>query len=1392
MNSPADLFPAGLTTVPEEATLSPMSADELFSDLSAPVLCPDAAPGFGSVSGSGFPSVGREAATASSCVAALKAELGNHIEAFSAAHVANNEQAADDALRRIERTRLAIASLEKCSEMLASPGANTERAGRGGGLTLNRRDLPKFQLAASIIKPFPSEEVFESVGHFLRTFENVIESSSLDIEKVWMKFLPLCLPHTDDGWVETDLKKCNSWKSAKSCFNERHGSSLVSRRFTDQVFTMVMKNTESIGDYSKKFLRAVYNAGLNKDDPRIADRFLASLALSVQTLIKVTMARSPNGEAKREWTVEQITQIGRDILGDDNRLYAEATRLIPGAHGQPEKKYEDHPRKKPHHHTSKITKHEKTFFCSHHGKNPTHESSKCFTLINRKNKASSLNSRNPCRRCGENYHHGHVCKSKNNEPILMVSQSPAKDKSEQTLKAIQDRIDEDMEEISFECKYLLDRIERRIKANDAFNLTTPIIIENQKLIGMIDTGSSRTFINLKCLNNNLQITKINASIGSFNFLSKNSSTKRLGKTDPLNFKYINGITFKHAPEVLEFNMGFNFDILLGRDILAKMNIGLINVAYDIEGEYVHSDNAKDYAAIYENLNIDKEKKFEPDNSPAGTAQQRAEFMSSIKEALEENKNIPVESYCPLSESIIRLPTKEGATAYRRQYPIPHALRPTLDKQVKEWLETGTIVKSKTNTSFNSPMLLVPKRNKAGEIVSHRVCLDVRLLNQILPPTFNYPIPKIQTIFQNLSGKKFFTTLDLSNAYHRFKVAPEDVHKLTFTHLDGQQYSFIKGCFGLKMLTSQFQHVMATLFDKIDCVQNFVDDCIVASETFEQHVKDVKLVIEKLSSAKLILNSEKCVWFQHSVRLLGFVVNETGTKVDKRKLTNVDKWPIPRTAKQIQQFMGLINYFRDYIPMISKVAEPISRLSHAKNVSDQWTDEQTQSFKALKDILHKDLILHYADMSREMYVATDASLYGAACLLFQRDEQGRDKYISFVSTSLSPSQRRWSTTKRELYAVVLALEKFRPFLWGRQFTIFTDHRALIYLHTQKIANPMMIGWIETLLDFDFKVVHIPGLLNKLPDLLSRLYPPEDSDKLVEDDGLRKIRTDNLQPKSRVIVRKKKYSKDRVLNVLATQLVENVSETSDYMSPPEEKRNGLLKEAHSFGHFGSQAIVNDLHSQGLHWTNIYEEAKEIIRSCPECQKHNISKRGYHPLTNVVAFRPFDHVAIDLCGEFPVSEDGHTYMLVLVDVCSKYVILRPLPNKNSTTIAKALIKIFGDYGFPKVMQSDNGLEFRNSLMSSLSKELGIDRRYSTAYHPQGNGIAEASVKIAENTVRKMMRANSNDWCHYLPIVQLCINRHIPQKTLSAPFSLMYARRVNYLMSIVTKENTLFLKPQ
>jgi hypothetical protein len=178
-------------------------------------------------------------------------------------------------------------------------------------------------------------------------------------------------------------------------------------------------------------------------------------------------------------------------------------------------------------------------------------------------------------------------------------------------------------------------------------------------------------------------------------------------------------------------------------------------------------------------------------------------------------------------------------------------------------------------------------------------------------------------------------------------------------------------------------------------------------------------------------------------------------------------------------MGLINYFRDYVPLISRVAEPITRLSNAVNIRELWTDEQTNSFNALKDILQSNFVLHYPDLRKKFSVATDASLYGVAAVLYQGDELQSDKYISFVSSSLTPSQRRWSTTKRKLYAIILAL-KYRKFLWGRHFTIYSDHKALVYLHTQKIANPMMIGWMETLFDFDLMLSIFLGVLNRLLD------------------------------------------------------------------------------------------------------------------------------------------------------------------------------------------------------------------------------------------------------------------------------------------------------------------------
>ncbi|SAL96444.1 hypothetical protein, partial, partial [Absidia glauca] len=212
-----------------------------------------------------------------------------------------------------------------------------------------------------------------------------------------------------------------------------------------------------------------------------------------------------------------------------------------------------------------------------------------------------------------------------------------------------------------------------------------------------------------------------------------------------------------------------------------------------------------------------------------------------------------------------------------------------------------------NNEWNSPLTLAPKKNADGTKSKKRPCLDPRHINSLLPDD-KYPLPLIKDIFAQLKDARVFSTLDLKNAFHRFKIAKEDRHKTTFTHR-GIQFMF-KGCpFGLKPLSSKFQRVTALLLEDMPFATSFIDDIVVFSNTMDDHAIHVKQVINKLTSVNLILNPDKCHFAQRSVYLLGFCVSEKGLTLDTRKVTNVQDWPVPQTGNDIEKFLGIINYFR---------------------------------------------------------------------------------------------------------------------------------------------------------------------------------------------------------------------------------------------------------------------------------------------------------------------------------------------------------------------------------------------------------------------------------------------------------------------------------------------------
>ncbi|SAL96265.1 hypothetical protein [Absidia glauca] len=423
---------------------------------------------------------------------------------------------------------------------------------------------------------------------------------------------------------------------------------------------------------------------------------------------------------------------------------------------------------------------------------------------------------------------------------------------------------------------------------------------------------------------------------------------------------------------------------------------------------------------------------------------------------------------------------------------------------------------------------------------------------------------------------------------------------------------------------------------------------------EEHAQHVRQVIDKLTDVNLILNPDKCHFAQRAVYLLGFCVSEKGLSLDTRKVTNVQQWPLPSTGNDIERFLGVINYFREHIPKVSTLTAPLDRLRKAKHLGALWTPECDQAFSTLKAILTRTPIIKHPRTNEPFYVATDASNVGIGAVLFQLDNKVV-RHLGFFARTLSKSERNYSTTKRELLAVIFALNKFHKFLWGNHFTLFTDHRALVYIHTQRIANPMMIGWLDTLLQYNFTVAHIPGMSNVLPDALSRLFPP--SKELAGDDltqQRRKVYQPNKLSKltnayelTTVEQNQKRQDEKDLLepkvddqrNILRMYHRQASIYLESHIEQPEQRqsneiknldeRQTILERQHAFGHFGADAMTKAIQRDGMHWPNLKQDAVNMIKKCNLCMQFNVAKKGYHPLASITAKLPGDHWAIDLAG-------------------------------------------------------------------------------------------------------------------------------------------------------------------
>ncbi len=407
---------------------------------------------------------------------------------------------------------------------------------------------------------------------------------------------------------------------------------------------------------------------------------------------------------------------------------------------------------------------------------------------------------------------------------------------------------------------------------------------------------------------------------------------------------------------------------------------------------------------------------------------------------------------------------------------PFALRHKIDEMVEKMTEQGVIQPSRS--PWASPVVLVEKKDR-----TLRFCIDYRRLNAITKMDV-FPLPRIDDTLDLLSHSQYFTTLDLASGYWQVRMHPESREKTAFTTYSGL-YEFLVMPFGLCNAPATFQRLMETVLAGLarDACMVYMDDILVIGKTYEEHLDNLRRVLDRLREAGLKLKPEKCSFGKGEVAYLGYVVSKDGLSPDPGKIKAIQEFPQPLDLKSLRSFLGLATYYRRFIPQFSVVASPLHALTR-KNASFVWDPVCEKAFCHLKTLLTTAPVLAFPNFTRDFLLETDASGLGLGAVLAQKQEDGTTRPVAFASRTLQAHEQNYGVTELEALGVVWAVKHFRHYLYGHHCDVFTDHEALKSLLNTPHPSGKLARWGMALQELDLTILYRPGKRNSNADALSR--------------------------------------------------------------------------------------------------------------------------------------------------------------------------------------------------------------------------------------------------------------------------------------------------------------------
>ena len=770
-----------------------------------------------------------------------------------------------------------------------------------------------------------------------------------------------------------------------------------------------------------------------------------------------------------------------------------------------------------------------------------------------------------------------------------------------------------------------------------------------------------------------------------------------------------------------------------------------------------------------------------------------------------------------------------------QRNYPRHKKEIIDKNVQELLEKGLI--EHAQSAYRAFPVLSAKKDPVTRewIPDKRFAIDFRSLNRHTVK-WSRLIPKIGEVIESMNGAKWFSSIDLIAGYHQIPVAPASRPLTAFCVPGGRQFQWRVMPFGLANAGACFSQLMETVLAGLSykSALSYLDDIIVFSKTFEEHVADLETVLERLEIAGLKARSDKCHLFVREVEVLGHVVSEAGVRPDPMKTKAVEMWPVPENAKELVSFLAFCNFYRRFVRDFAHIAYPLNQLTH-NDAKWEWGRAHQSAFDALKRALCSEPVMALPDFDKEFVISTDWSRKSIAWVLQQTQPDGRLHPILYGSRGLTRSERKYGSTRGEFLAMSEGILSCRHYLLGAKFTAQTDNKALCYLSNYRDLTHRTARALEALADYgDFKIQYIQGKRNVAADSLSRvdwketsfskvdkneiLAPvatrssnrdaanatettaaepagPRDWSKAQNGDDdvrqlkkwLRKSERPPLRDTSGFSRTLKSYwsgfeqfrLKDGIVHRVWSD--EHGGEDRLLKVVPEEWKARLMSGFHDeLGHPGISRTNATIRTK-YYWHSMSLDIRRFIETCSVCQivKPNRARAPLqqHPLS---FFN--QRVFWDVKGPLSVTRRGNEFYLVIVDGFSRWTEILPLRDiKASTVFQEFYQRWVCQHGTPVSLHSDKGSSLTGKLAKEVVDLLETQQTTTVSHHQMANGEAENRVKASMAIIAAILSAeDSLEWDLAAPKVAMAINTVVNSSTGQTPYLIKHSSAQEMLLPV------------